>query len=75
MSKIVRKDGALAVTFTNDVRVPAEEPGFTGVCNQISWDNAAVMHGLRQMFGCPLNEKIVAITVDNYGIKAKFERT
>lgn len=75
MSKIVAKNGSMAVTFGNDTRTQPEPVGFTGTVCQMSWDNAAVMHGLRQMFGCTERERIVAIEVDHYGIKAKFERT
>lgn len=75
MAKVLRKNGAIAVTFTNDVRTPALEPGFDGTVSQLSWDNAFLMPGLRAMFGCQPDERIVAIEVDNHGIKAKFERS
>ncbi len=74
MAQIRTKNGSMAVTFGHDFHQKAEMPGFTGVCSQISWNNASVMEGLRKMFNCADNEIITAIEVDNYGIKAQFER-
>lgn len=67
------KTGATEITFGNDIRMIATNMGTGSMC-QLSWDNVAVMLGLRKMFACNESERIVGIEVDNYGIKAKFER-
>lgn len=74
MSQIRNSDNVKVVTFGNDTRIKAERPGFDGVVGQISWDNASLQAGLREMFGCLKSEVITAIEITDDGIKAKFVR-
>lgn len=72
MKTYANKDGSRTVSFNHD---PADAHSLSGgTQSNISWGNPDTMKGLRVMFGCREDELLVAVQIDAYGIKAKFER-
>ncbi len=59
----------IKVTFYPDVNKNDLD---SGVCNEVSWNT--IHPCLKDMFGVLPSERLVGITVTEYGIKAKFEK-
>jgi hypothetical protein len=45
----------------------------TGIVSQVMWDNPGLQVGLRRIFNCKYREQIIAVVVNDKGIKAYFE--
>jgi hypothetical protein len=58
----------IKVTFYPDVDKNELD---SGLCNEISWNT--IHPHLKDIFGVLPGERLVGITVTEYGIKAKFE--
>lgn len=63
----VQRNPEIKVDFTGGV-------GDSCLASQITWDNAATMAGLREMFKVQDHETVETITINERGIHATFGR-
>ena len=61
------RDDELIVNYTN------KPFSGTGIVRQVTWENPETQAALRQLFHRKDNERLIAVVVNNQGIKAHFE--